>query len=133
MARARVGETAATARLAVIAMGKCGGHELNYISDVDVVFAYEPAEDADEGTALRAATQLASHLMRICCDHTREGTHLAGRRQPASRGQPGTAGPHAREPPRLLREVGQDLGVPGAAQGPAGGRRRSSWAATTSR
>jgi glutamate-ammonia-ligase adenylyltransferase len=60
-------------------MGKCGGHELNYISDVDVVFVYEPAEPgsgdrADDGVALRAATQLASHLMRICSDHTREGT-----------------------------------------------------------
>ena len=79
VARARVGEIAGSARLAVIAMGKCGGHELNYISDVDVVYAYEPAllesgEGADEGTALRAATQLASHLMRICSDHTREGT-----------------------------------------------------------
>ncbi|KQV69476.1 glutamine-synthetase adenylyltransferase [Nocardioides sp. Root122] len=74
VARTRVGEPAATARLAVIAMGKCGGHELNYISDVDVVFAYEPAEGADEGTALRTATQLASHLMRICSDHTREGS-----------------------------------------------------------
>lgn len=79
IARARVGESAASARLAVIAMGKCGGHELNYISDVDVVFVYEPArldsgETADDGVALRAATQLASHLMRICSDHTREGT-----------------------------------------------------------
>ena len=36
VARARVGEIAAAARLAVIAMGKCGGHELNYVSDVDV-------------------------------------------------------------------------------------------------
>ena len=42
VARARVGETAAPARLAVIAMGKCGGHELNYVSDVDVVFVFEP-------------------------------------------------------------------------------------------
>jgi glutamate-ammonia-ligase adenylyltransferase len=78
IARARVGETARTARLAVIAMGKCGGHELNYISDVDVVFVYEPAPtesgEVDDGTALRAATQLASQLMRICSDHTREGT-----------------------------------------------------------
>ena len=32
------------------------------------------AGDADDGVALRAATQLASHLMRICSDHTREGT-----------------------------------------------------------
>ena len=78
VARARVGEPAESVRLAVIAMGKCGGHELNYVSDVDVVFVYEPVASAsggtDDGVALRAATQLASHLMRICSDHTREGT-----------------------------------------------------------
>jgi glutamate-ammonia-ligase adenylyltransferase len=74
VARARVGDTAGAARLAVVAMGKCGGHELNYVSDVDVVYVFEPTEGADEGVALRAATQLASHLMRICSDHTREGT-----------------------------------------------------------
>lgn len=32
------------ARLAVIAMGKCGAQELNYISDVDVVFVAEPSD-----------------------------------------------------------------------------------------
>lgn len=74
VARARVGESAATASLAVVAMGKCGGHELNYVSDVDVIYVFEPAEGADESTALRAATQLASHLMRVCSDHTAEGT-----------------------------------------------------------
>lgn len=74
VARARVGEPAHAVRLAIIAMGKCGGHELNYISDVDVVFVYEPVEGADDGVALRAATQLASQLMRVCSDHTREGT-----------------------------------------------------------
>ncbi len=55
-------------------MGKCGGHELNYVSDVDVIFAHAPAEGADENAALQAATQLASHLIRICSDHTGEGT-----------------------------------------------------------
>ena len=74
VARSRVGESAAAARLSVIAMGKCGGHELNYISDVDVIYVYEPAEGAEDGAALRAATQLASQLMRICSDPTREGT-----------------------------------------------------------
>ncbi|WP_424184491.1 bifunctional [glutamine synthetase] adenylyltransferase/[glutamine synthetase]-adenylyl-L-tyrosine phosphorylase [Actinokineospora sp. G85] len=46
----------AKTRLAVIAMGKCGGHELNYVSDVDVVFA---AEDD-----LSLATRVASAMMR---------------------------------------------------------------------
>ena len=31
-------EHRATPRLAVVAMGKCGGRELNYVSDVDVIF-----------------------------------------------------------------------------------------------
>ncbi len=74
VARQRVGETATSARLAVIAMGKCGGHELNYVSDVDVLFVFEPAEGASESVALRAATQLASHLMKVCSEHTGEGT-----------------------------------------------------------
>src|SRR6478735_8490528 len=74
IARQRVGADAALARLAVIAMGKCGGHELNYVSDVDVVYAYAPVDGADESAALRAATQLASNLMRICSDNTGEGT-----------------------------------------------------------
>jgi len=74
IARARVGEQACAARLAVIAMGKCGGHELNYVSDVDVIFVVEPADGHDEHAAIRAGTQLASNLMRICSDHTAEGT-----------------------------------------------------------
>ena len=74
VARRRVGHTAAATRLSVIAMGKCGGHELNYVSDVDVIFVAEPVEGADEHASLRAATQLASNLMRICSDHTAEGT-----------------------------------------------------------
>jgi [glutamine synthetase] adenylyltransferase / [glutamine synthetase]-adenylyl-L-tyrosine phosphorylase len=44
-------------RLAVIAMGKCGGRELNYVSDVDVVFVAEPADVA--------TTKLASRVMRV--------------------------------------------------------------------
>lgn len=44
-------------RLGVIAMGKCGAQELNYISDVDVIFVAEPATTK--------ATRLASEFNRI--------------------------------------------------------------------
>lgn len=44
-------------RLAVIAMGKCGARELNYVSDVDVVFVAEPAD--------ATASRLAGEMMRI--------------------------------------------------------------------
>ncbi|MGW5200340.1 bifunctional [glutamine synthetase] adenylyltransferase/[glutamine synthetase]-adenylyl-L-tyrosine phosphorylase [Streptomyces spiralis] len=67
-------EDAALCRLAVIAMGKCGGHELNYVSDVDVIFVGEAVEGGDEQAALRAATRLASHMMRICSETTVEGS-----------------------------------------------------------
>ena len=66
-------EDAAACRLAVIGMGKCGGRELNYVSDVDVIFVAEPAEGVAEAEALQAATRLAAHLMRICSATTPEG------------------------------------------------------------
>jgi [glutamine synthetase] adenylyltransferase / [glutamine synthetase]-adenylyl-L-tyrosine phosphorylase len=69
IARADLPPGAARARLAVIAMGKCGGRELNYASDVDVIFVAEPA-DAD---ALRTATRLAAGLIRVCSQSTAEG------------------------------------------------------------
>ncbi|MEU6623626.1 bifunctional [glutamine synthetase] adenylyltransferase/[glutamine synthetase]-adenylyl-L-tyrosine phosphorylase [Streptomyces litmocidini] len=74
IARTAAPADAAMCRLAVIAMGKCGGHELNYVSDVDVIFVGEPAEGADEAKAIQAATRLASHMMRICSETTVEGT-----------------------------------------------------------
>lgn len=62
-------------RLAVVALGKCGANELNYISDVDVLFVAEPADDdttPDEAIAI--ATKLAAGLTRACSAHTRAGT-----------------------------------------------------------
>lgn len=41
IARVSVGSAAEEVRLAVIAMGKTGGQELNYISDVDVIYVAE--------------------------------------------------------------------------------------------
>jgi [glutamine synthetase] adenylyltransferase / [glutamine synthetase]-adenylyl-L-tyrosine phosphorylase len=72
-ARAMLPSAAAVGRLAVIAMGKCGGQELNYASDVDVIFVAEAAVGAEEAAALRAATQLASAMIRVCSQTTTEG------------------------------------------------------------
>ncbi|MEU3406910.1 bifunctional [glutamine synthetase] adenylyltransferase/[glutamine synthetase]-adenylyl-L-tyrosine phosphorylase [Streptomyces sp. NPDC006670] len=74
IASAAAPQDAAACRLAVIAMGKCGGNELNYVSDVDVIFVGEAAPGTDEGKGIQAATRLASHLMRICSETTVEGT-----------------------------------------------------------
>jgi len=70
-----VGEAAASVDLAVIAMGKCGARELNYISDVDVVFVAEPRTPEVSGqTAMRAGQQIASKLMQIANAATSEGS-----------------------------------------------------------
>ena len=96
IARAERPDAAAACRLAVVAMGKCGGRELNYVSDVDVVFVAEPADPPEnaagngaegaagngaEGAAgngaenaagtdlepvLRAGSALAARMMEIC-------------------------------------------------------------------
>jgi glutamate-ammonia-ligase adenylyltransferase len=57
---------AATCRLAILALGKCGGRELNYVSDVDVVFVGEPVGESDVDGALTAAAALASRTMAVC-------------------------------------------------------------------
>ncbi len=53
-------------RLAVIGMGKAGAGELNYVSDVDVIFVAEPDPDSgvESGRAIDIATRLAILMMR---------------------------------------------------------------------
>ncbi|MGN6612602.1 MAG: bifunctional [glutamine synthetase] adenylyltransferase/[glutamine synthetase]-adenylyl-L-tyrosine phosphorylase [Angustibacter sp.] len=79
VARAELPPGAAPCRVAVIGMGKCGGRELNYVSDVDVLFIAEPDAaqdiDADAGqAALATAQHLATATMRACSMSTTEGT-----------------------------------------------------------
>lgn len=59
-------EVAAT-RLAIIGMGKAGAEELNYVSDVDVIYVGETADEAVVATprAIEIATRLAMLTMRI--------------------------------------------------------------------
>jgi glutamate-ammonia-ligase adenylyltransferase len=52
-------------RVAVIGMGKCGARELNYISDVDVIFVADSSGDLEAGRALEIATKLVTRMMRI--------------------------------------------------------------------
>ncbi len=58
--RSVCGQDAEEPRLAVIAMGKCGARELNYVSDVDVIFV---AEEADSTT-----TRVAGEMMRFASE-----------------------------------------------------------------
>ena len=58
--RSVCGEGSEPPRLAVIAMGKCGARELNYVSDVDVIFV---AEEADAVT-----TRVAGEMIRFASE-----------------------------------------------------------------
>lgn len=55
----------ANTRIAVIGMGKCGARELNYISDVDVIYVAEPEGELESSRALEIATKLVSRMMRV--------------------------------------------------------------------
>ena len=73
IARAELPADAPECRIAIIAMGKCGGRELNYVSDVDVIFVAEPVEGVDEDAALKTAQRLAAGVLRACGEPTAEG------------------------------------------------------------
>jgi glutamate-ammonia-ligase adenylyltransferase len=51
-------------RLAIIGMGKAGAHELNYVSDVDVIFVASASGDLTDDRAVEIATRLAMQTMR---------------------------------------------------------------------
>ncbi len=61
-------EEVAAARLAIIGMGKTGARELNYVSDVDVIFvggtSAADGEGLSESRAIDIATRLAVQTMR---------------------------------------------------------------------
>lgn len=80
LARGQVGDEAQQVRLAILALGKCGARELNYVSDVDVLYVAEPLID-DSGDhvmgvdrSVDIATMLVSKLSQICSAHTAAGT-----------------------------------------------------------
>ncbi len=92
---------AAGSALAVIGMGKLGGRELNYASDVDILFVTANGPDED---AARRILQIAQLCFRVDVDLRPEGR----------------AGPLTRSLDSYgayWEPMGGDVGVPGAAQG----------------
>ncbi len=57
-------EEVAATRLAIIGMGKAGARELNYVSDVDVIFVGEGSGELTDDRAVEIATRLAMQTMR---------------------------------------------------------------------
>ena len=59
---------------AVLALGKMGGRELGYGSDLDLVFVYEAAETSDPAALSEYFGAVASTVIRALKEHTRYGT-----------------------------------------------------------
>ena len=66
-------EGADRVRFAIIGMGKLGAQELNYVSDVDLIYVVEPVKAAGTGeaaidhqTLIRVGTKMGTLLQRVC-------------------------------------------------------------------
>ena len=54
-------------RFAIIGMGKLGAQELNYVSDVDLIYVVEPADNETNRQELyRIGTKIGTLLQRVC-------------------------------------------------------------------
>jgi len=117
MARGQV-DGAEHVRLAVVALGKCGARELNYLSDVDVLYIAEPADDATTPEqAVHLGTDIAAALMRLTSANTAAGTIWS---IDAALRPEGNAGPLARTLAAMAAYYGNGHGAadstkPGAA------------------
>ena len=101
--------------MALIGVGKLGGAELNYASDVDVLFVHD-GESAEAERAARA-------VLRVMTEPSADGIVFRTDADLRPEGRAGPAQPHARCVRGVLGTVGADVGAPGAHQGAAGARR----------
>jgi glutamate-ammonia-ligase adenylyltransferase len=62
--------------LVILGMGKLGGHELNFSSDIDLVFVYPDAGDSDGRKCISAQeyfTRVARHIVALLDEMTTDG------------------------------------------------------------
>ena len=65
VARSQVAGSSAC-RFAIIAMGKLGAQEINYVSDIDLIYVVEPADLHNQDAVLRIGTSIAMVLQKVC-------------------------------------------------------------------
>lgn len=56
-------------RFAIIAMGKLGAQEINYVSDIDLIYVVEPADSGNkqnQDASLRVGASIAMVLQKVC-------------------------------------------------------------------
>ena len=115
-----------TARFVVLGLGKLGGEELNYSSDIDLIFLYD---DEGQTTGPKVVSnaelfaRMGSEIVRLLAEHTALGIAYRVDMRLRPDGEQGAAGPVARLDAGLLRDPRPDLGTPGADQVPPDRRR----------
>ncbi len=67
--RRDTGWSAEDVPLALIGMGKLGARELNYLSDVDVIYVTDVPDGANSDDVVRQATQIAVGLQRVLMEY----------------------------------------------------------------
>lgn len=65
VARSQVAGSSAC-KFAIIAMGKLGAQEINYVSDIDLIYVVEPADLHNQDAVLRIGTSIAMVLQKVC-------------------------------------------------------------------
>ena len=87
LAAPRRGDAVDALDLAIIGMGKCGARELNYISDVDVVYVVAPVEPAAAGAAPHAGAEGETAPLKLTENECSTiGTELVARPHPRHHG-----------------------------------------------
>ncbi len=114
------------ARFVVLALGKLGGVELNYSSDIDLIFLSDGdgKTDGERPVSNVGVLRPPGQADRQAADRAhRLGHRLSRRPAAAAGGQPGARRDGLGERAALLRHVGPHLGTAGVRQGPPGRRR----------
>ena len=113
------------ARFVVLGMGKLGGLELNYSSDIDLIFLYDcdGKTDGKRPITNREFFDQARPGVGPAADRAdRTGQRLSRRSAAAARGRARADGHEPGQRAALLRPARPDLGAAGVHQGPAGRR-----------
>ena len=124
------------ARFVVLGMGKLGGDELNYSSDIDLIFLYDVDGKTDGPRSLDNGEffdRLVRDVVRLLTEPTDLGDRLS--RRPAAAARRATRPASCRVWNRRLHYYDvrrPHLGTPGVRQGPPRRRRSATWAASFS-
>jgi len=82
--------------LAIVALGKMGGREMTYASDLDLLFVYRSSRDGFDGAAHDAATRWIQKTISLLQTQTRDGIvyKIDARLRPSGRSGPLVASMH---------------------------------------